>query len=323
MYCPVCQRVVKEKHYNVDKALCVECVDYDNIFDNPLWCKNYHKQLKLKYQGVLYTGLKKDIGPKFYTIFIWLTGKTPEDMREYLEEKFSDGMSWENYGNWHVDHIRPVSSFNLLNTKEICECWNWQNLQPLWKFDNLSKRDKWDGAFPWYVKALKVIKEPLPKYRSRCADKATIYKRINNKTATDVEIQIFRNACSKYFIKGEFLIFEPKRLELIYSIKNNIHCQQHEHTIATYNKIFEFLGVDRTSLFEPKKFLDKALINSINDILLKSLIGEFTDKIKALRSALNIIKLGLQRVVAKKNNKYIIKGYNIVPKKFWDIVKKE
>ena len=60
----------------------------------------------------------------------------------YLEEKFIDDMSWENYGQWHIDHIRPCASFNLNDPKQQKQCCHYTNLQPLWAKDNLSKSDK-------------------------------------------------------------------------------------------------------------------------------------------------------------------------------------
>lgn len=60
----------------------------------------------------------------------------------YLEEKFIDDMSWENYGQWHIDHIRPCASFNLNDPEQQKECCHYTNLQPLWAKDNLSKGDR-------------------------------------------------------------------------------------------------------------------------------------------------------------------------------------
>lgn len=69
-------------------------------------------------------------------------------LREHLESKFQEGMSWENYGKWHVDHIRPVSSFNITSTEcqDFKDCWALSNLQPLWAHDNLTKHAKWDES---------------------------------------------------------------------------------------------------------------------------------------------------------------------------------
>lgn len=62
--------------------------------------------------------------------------------KKYLESLFTEGMSWDNYGEWHIDHIRPISSFDLLEEEEMVECFNYKNTQPLWAFDNLSKGNR-------------------------------------------------------------------------------------------------------------------------------------------------------------------------------------
>jgi hypothetical protein len=73
-----------------------------------------------------------------------LLGYTADDLRSHLEAQFESGMSWDNYGlygeKWHVDHIRPVSSFKL--PEELIECFSLDNLQPLWAKDNLAKHTK-------------------------------------------------------------------------------------------------------------------------------------------------------------------------------------
>jgi hypothetical protein len=54
-------------------------------------------------------------------------------------------MSWNNHGQWHIDHVRPCSSFNLLNPEEQQQCFHYTNLQPLWAADNLSKSDTYEA----------------------------------------------------------------------------------------------------------------------------------------------------------------------------------
>lgn len=73
-----------------------------------------------------------------------LLGYSLDDLIVHLESKFVDGMTWENYGEWHVDHIIPMSSFNFnsINDNEFKICWSISNLQPLWSKDNLIKGSK-------------------------------------------------------------------------------------------------------------------------------------------------------------------------------------
>ena len=72
-------------------------------------------------------------------------GCTRDEFWVYLQSKFVDGMTKENYGKWHIDHIKPLSKFDF--TKEDKEqqlslAWHYTNLQPLWAEDNLRKHAK-------------------------------------------------------------------------------------------------------------------------------------------------------------------------------------
>lgn len=66
-------------------------------------------------------------------------GCTIAELICYLEQLFLEGMSWENYGKWHIDHIRPLADFNLQDEGQLVLACHYTNLQPLWAKDNLSK----------------------------------------------------------------------------------------------------------------------------------------------------------------------------------------
>lgn len=59
------------------------------------------------------------------------------DLRAHLENQFKPGMSWDNYGEWHIDHMIPLSSAK--SEAELLELSNHKNLQPLWALENLVK----------------------------------------------------------------------------------------------------------------------------------------------------------------------------------------
>lgn len=66
-------------------------------------------------------------------------GYSSADLVAHLEAQFLPGMSWANYGRWHVDHKRPCASFDLSDALQFAECWALSNLQPLWAADNIAK----------------------------------------------------------------------------------------------------------------------------------------------------------------------------------------
>lgn len=73
-------------------------------------------------------------------------GYTIEDLVFHLEKRFTDGMSWGNYGDWHVDHIKPCASFDLTIKDQFDECWALHNLQPLWAIDNHKKGARYGAS---------------------------------------------------------------------------------------------------------------------------------------------------------------------------------
>ena len=79
-----------------------------------------------------------------------LIGCTVEQCRHYIESLWTEGMSWENHGSgsnkWHIDHIRPCTSFDLTSKEEQQKCFHYSNLQPLWEPDNLKKGSKYASA---------------------------------------------------------------------------------------------------------------------------------------------------------------------------------
>ena len=68
-----------------------------------------------------------------------LLGCSISFLKTYMSEKFKDGMTWDNHGEWHIDHIKPCASFHLLDDEEQKKCFHYTNLQPLWASENLSK----------------------------------------------------------------------------------------------------------------------------------------------------------------------------------------
>ncbi len=69
---------------------------------------------------------------------------SPDELINHLENQFTDGMTWDNYGEWHVDHITPISLYDIkeIGDSEFMECWSLKNLQPMWGEENIRKSNK-------------------------------------------------------------------------------------------------------------------------------------------------------------------------------------
>ena len=72
-----------------------------------------------------------------------------DDLMQHLEKQFTDGMTWENYGEWHIDHKIPISVFNfeIPEHENFKRCWSLKNLQPMWASENISKGAKLEKHF--------------------------------------------------------------------------------------------------------------------------------------------------------------------------------
>lgn len=93
--------------------------------------------------------VKKNLRRRVNDVVNKKAGKTMElvgcsllALLKHLEKNFVEGMTWENYGEWHIDHIIPCASFDLTVEEEQKKCFHYSNLQPLWGIDNLKKGDK-------------------------------------------------------------------------------------------------------------------------------------------------------------------------------------
>lgn len=73
-----------------------------------------------------------------------IIGCSPEELKIHLEKTFTEGMSWDNYGEWHIDHMIPCAAFDHEDENELKACWNFRNLRALWGSENLKKSSIFD-----------------------------------------------------------------------------------------------------------------------------------------------------------------------------------
>lgn len=138
-----------KKYYQAHKEECYKR-NQQWLKTHPDRAKEYHRQYMRKYLAILKNRLSRCVGNamakclrghKNHRSWQSLVGYTVEELKKHLERQFVGGMSWMNYGKWHIDHIRPIASFDF-STPEDADfkiCWSLENLQPLWAKDNISK----------------------------------------------------------------------------------------------------------------------------------------------------------------------------------------
>jgi hypothetical protein len=108
----------KEYRKNNKELLNIKALEYHK--------KNPHIKA---YRSMLHTTLKK-MGKAKEGKSIDLLGYSYLELKEHIESLFTDGMSWDNHGEWHIDHIRPISKFDKDTPQSVVNALS--NLQPLW-----------------------------------------------------------------------------------------------------------------------------------------------------------------------------------------------
>lgn len=127
-----------------DKELRLENIDEHRKYDRE-YSAERRKNPKHRLNGTISMAINKCLnGGKGGHHWEELVGYTLANLTTHIEQQFTKGMSWENYGDWHIDHIRPIADFNFESPDdpEFKECWSLWNLQPLWAKENWSKHDK-------------------------------------------------------------------------------------------------------------------------------------------------------------------------------------
>lgn len=110
------------------------------------------RQIARKHRAKPHNRIHHAISARIYLMFGGKRGRRTLDFLDYsidelmshLERQFLKGMSWENYGEWHVDHILPLCSFTIqsIEDPDIKRAWGLANLRPLWGKDNARKNGK-------------------------------------------------------------------------------------------------------------------------------------------------------------------------------------
>lgn len=105
--------------------------------------KIYHTNINEKIKTNLRNRINKALKNNYKTgSAVKDLGCSIEEFKKYIEERFKPGMSWENHGEWHLDHIKPLANFDLTDREQFLEACHYTNYHPLWAIDNLKKGDR-------------------------------------------------------------------------------------------------------------------------------------------------------------------------------------
>jgi len=161
-------RLLKRKNYkrNTERQAIYWINNPESFKQRESWKKiymrNYRKQNRLKIllqiktrrendpnfkmrntlRSRIWTVLKRKNTTKLVSTLTLLGVDSVETVIKHIEKQFKNGMTWNNHGEWHLDHIKPCASFDLTCPVQQLACFNYNNLQPLWASDNMSKGAK-------------------------------------------------------------------------------------------------------------------------------------------------------------------------------------
>lgn len=122
----------------------VDNPDYQNAYQkarlqaDPVFALAIRLRTRLA-QAVRLTGTGKSAGT------FDLVGCTSQELKAHIEAQFVDGMTWENRDKWHVDHVRPLASFDLTDPEQQRQAMHFSNIAPVWATDNRVKSSHHNG----------------------------------------------------------------------------------------------------------------------------------------------------------------------------------
>lgn len=142
--CKVCSSTYSSNYQKIKKSTFKQRKkEYQNRYRKNKYKTDLNFKLQSALRSRLYSALKTKL--KASSVINEL-GCTIPELKQYLESKFVEGMTWDNYGKkrgcWSVDHIIPISTVDLSNPEQFRIVVHYTNLQPLWHADNIRKSNK-------------------------------------------------------------------------------------------------------------------------------------------------------------------------------------
>lgn len=140
---------------NRDNTIKAKTYRKQYVKDNIEWWRKYEREYRNKRRKEdMFFKIKSNLSSRLSDLInkrslstntLELIGCDSQTFLNHIESQFTEGMTWNNYGlkGWHVDHIKPLSSYDLTNETEVKKACHYTNLQPLWWEDNLKKGSKY------------------------------------------------------------------------------------------------------------------------------------------------------------------------------------
>lgn len=167
-------RKCENDHFDLRRTAgrgCLAC-NRDQAFKqrkNPIWKewrKQYRKKPEIRQKEYAYQVRRMQEDPAIYLRYFLssrianamqskgrykpakaeeIIGTSWKNFLDHLEKQFDKNMTLQNHGmdGWHLDHVRPCASFDLLDDEQVFVCFNWRNYQPMWGVENMSKQDNY------------------------------------------------------------------------------------------------------------------------------------------------------------------------------------
>lgn len=111
----------------------------------------YKNNINAKLAKILRIRLRLSLKDKPHKSVLKYLGCSLSELKVHLELQFEEDMTWDNYGSyskhikrWNIDHIKPLSKFDLSNEEELAKACHYTNLRPMWAIDNLIKNNKYN-----------------------------------------------------------------------------------------------------------------------------------------------------------------------------------
>lgn len=137
------KEIAKAKKWNKENPDKVAASTSKYVKSSNYYTERYHTDIEFRLRVILRNRLLQSVKTNARAgSAVQDLGCTINEFKDYLELKFTPGMTWENIGDWHIDHIQPLSKYNLEDIEQFKQACHYTNLQPLWKEDNLKKGNK-------------------------------------------------------------------------------------------------------------------------------------------------------------------------------------